>query len=340
MRKVLVTGATGRLGGNVVASLKQRGHDVRCLVTEEDPKREKVERLGCEVFSGSLTQPERLRAAVKGVKGVVHLAAIMEEVPKGMTHLEFFDINTRGTFILMDAACEEVVEKFVYTSSTAAYDIFTARHVPVREDSPLLPRSEYGITKAASEAILMAMSFRYDLPLVILRPSYIMACEEVFALGKLWNTIIGLKAAAQPWCAFHVPGLGEPWTDLERQASENPDLNYIPYGPNGLPWHWHVTDVRDATKAVLLALDSDQVTRDILNIAGPRPTCFEEAVTYKCRKLGAPYEKISTPVYWRLEFDISKAQKVLGYKPEFDVIRMIDDALAYRAGKDIGVIPT
>ena len=185
------------------------------------------------------------------------------------------------------------------------------------------------------------MSFMYELPLVILRPSYIMACDEVLnALGAPWNTIFGLKSAREPWCGFHVPDLkGEPWVEIERKAAENPELSFVPYGPKGKPWHWHVTDVRDVVQAVMLGLDTDKVERDILNIAGPRPTDFEEAVRYKCRKLGTPYEEVHTDVHWRLEFDISKAERLLGYAPEYDVIRMIDDAADYRSGKDIGVIP-
>ena len=249
------------------------------------------------------------------------------------------DPNTRGSFVLMDAARKFGIAKFVYTSSTSVYDVLTAKDVPIREDSPLLPHSEYGITKVAAEAALMSMSFMHDLPLVVLRPSYIMACDEVLNLGMGWNTTFGLRSAVNPWCGFHVPDLGEPWLEIERKAEEDPELSFIPYNRNGLPWHWHVTDVRDVVQAVMLALDTEEVERDIFTIAGPRPTCMEEAVRYKCKKLGTEFEEVRTDVYWRLEFDISKAQSVLGYQPEYDVIRMIDDAVDFRGGKDIGVIP-
>jgi len=339
--RILTTGATGRLGANVASALTERGCHVRCLVMPQDPQRKKLDDMDVEIVEADLADAEKAQDAVKGIRKVVHMAAIMDEVPEGMSNVDYFDVNTRGTFALMDAAHKHGVEKFVYTSSTAVYDVLTAKDVPVREDSPLLPHAEYGVTKVAAEAALMSMSFMHDLPLVILRPSYIMACDEVLnALGAPWNTVFGLKSAREPWCGFHVPDLkGEPWGEIERKAAENPELSFIPYGPNGKAWHWHVTDVRDVVHAVMLGLETDEIQRDIFNIAGPRPTDFEEAVRYKCRNLRTSYEEVHTEVTWRLEFDITKARDLLGYAPEYDVIRMIDDAVEFRSGKDIGVIP-
>ena len=339
MGKVVVTGATGRLGANVVKALVERGDAVRCLVMPKDLAASKLAAFDIEVFEADLRDADRLREAVRSVDKVCHFATLMDEVPEGMSNVEYFDINTRGSYALMDAAQAEGVEKFVYTSSTSVYDVTTVREVPTREDAPLRPHSEYGITKVAAEAALMAMSFHYDLPLIILRPSYIMAADQVLVLGAPGNAIFGLKAATDPHSSFYVPDLGEPWKEVEEKAKANPDLSVIPYGPGRVPWQWHVTDVRDCVQAVLLSLDTDAVECDIFNLAGPPPRPFDEVVKYKCEKLGTPYEEVHTPVTWRLEFDVTKARELLGYEPEYDVFRMIDDAIAFRKGEDIGVNP-
>ena len=49
--------------------------------------------------------------------------------------------------------------------------------------------------------------------------------------------------------------------------------------------------------------------------------------------------EVDLPNYWHFEFDLSKARKLLGYNPQYSPERMIDDAIDFRNGKDIGVIP-
>ncbi len=369
MGKVLVTGATGRLGANVVRALLERGDEVRCLVMPNDPAAGKLDGMDVEIVEADLRDTERVQAAVKGVGKVAHFAALMDVRPEGMSLVEYFDINTRASFALADAAQANGVAKFLYTSTTAVYDTGTLTVVPTPEDVELRPNADYGVTKVASEAALMALAYRYDLPTIIHRPSYIMACDQVLIFGKPGPVVGNLKAAAtDPHLTYYMPDTGEPWKEVEEKARANPDLNFIPYGPaaqplsavaasrscgspgpygqvsrakqaESVPWQWHVTDVRDCVQACLLSLDDTTIERDIFTIAGPPPANFEEVVKYKCEKLGTRYEEVHTPITCILDFDISKARKLLGYKPEYDVFRMIDDAIAFRNGEDTGVIP-
>ena len=370
MSKVLVTGATGRLGANVVRALLERGDEVRCLVMPDDPAAKKLDGFDVEMVEADLRDTEGVQRAVAGVDKVTHFAAIMDVRPEGMSLLEYFDINARASFALMDAARTHGVEKFLYTSTTAVYDTGTLTVVPTPEDVELRPNSDYGVTKVTSESALMAMAYRYDVPTIIFRPSYIMACDQVLIFGKPGPVVGRLKAAAtDPHLAYYTPDMGEPWKEVEERARAEPELNFIPYGPAAqplstvaasrscgspgrdsrqvsrarqaelAPWQWHVTDVRDCVQAVLLALNDTSVKRDIFTIAGPPPADFEEVIKYKCEKLGAPYQEVHTPITLILDFDISKARELLGYEPEYDVFRMIDDAVAWTEGEDIGVIP-
>jgi len=369
--KILLTGATGRLGANVAKALLKRGDEVRCLVMPEDPLVGKLASMDVEVVEADLRDTERVQGAVPGVDKVAHFAAIMDVRPKGMSLVEYFDINTRASFALADAAQANGVEKFLYTSTTAVYDTGTLTVVPTPEDVELRPNADYGVTKVASEAALMGLAYRYDLPTIIFRPSYIMACDQVLIFGKP-GLVIGMlkEAATDPHLTYSTPDMDPGLIRrIEEKAQADPDLNVIPYGPAAqplsavaaprscgspgrdprqvsrarqaefVPWQWHVTDVRDCVRACLLALDDSTVTRDIFTIAGPPPLDFEEVVRYKCEKLGTPCEEVHVPFTWRLEFDISKARDILGYQPQYDVLRMVDDALAYQAGEDIDVIP-
>ena len=71
----LLTGATGFVGGHVVRALRDAGEQVRCLV--RDPGRAaELERLGCELVQGDMTDADSLRRATEGTEAVVHLVAL------------------------------------------------------------------------------------------------------------------------------------------------------------------------------------------------------------------------------------------------------------------------
>ena len=133
----------------------------------------------------------------------------------------------------------------------------------------------------------------------------------------------------------------EPWAPLEEAIQQNPDAFVIPYGPGGKSWRWHVTDVRDVCHACMCALTTPN--REALgkpfNIASADPQAFSEVVPYIARALDRPFVEAHLPVLWDIEFDMSRARSVLGYDPQYDYKRMIDDALAFRRGEDTGVIP-
>ncbi|MCB0122206.1 MAG: hypothetical protein KDE58_08195, partial [Caldilineaceae bacterium] len=84
------------------------------------------------------------------------------------------------------------------------------------------------------------------------------------------------------------------------------------------------------------------VAGEVYQLAAPQPYTWEEAIPYLADKLGVPYIDISlagnTPTFY--EFDISKGRRHFGYTPQWDIFRMIDDAIAMRDGADGGVIPT
>ena len=65
------------------------------------------------------------------------------------------------------------------------------------------------------------------------------------------------------------------------------------------------------------------------------------AIPYLSEKLGIPYiDGVSQGTPTHYQFDLSKARNLIGFEPQYDIVRMIDDALRFREGDDIGVLPT
>ncbi len=339
-RKILVTGATGRLGSNLVKRLLAEGIEVRSFLLPDHPAERTLDGLDTEKCYGDIRDEVAVEEAMEGVDAVVHCAAVMGEPRGGLTTHSFFDINVRGAFNVLNEAARRrgQIKKVVHLSSTTAYDVWTTGPV-IREDAPLRPLKLYGTTKAAGETIARCVEFQSGVPVVILRPNFIMACDEVlngFRAGVVMGAL--KRAANDPRCTLYAEGAGEPWRLVE-QAVESPQQRVIPRGPGGEPWTWHVTDVRDAVQAIALALAREEANGRTFNVAGPKPARWDEVVPYLCEKLGEEYAEVAIPNLWRFELDLTAAKKYLGYAPEFTVERMIDDAVRFRRGEDIGVIP-
>jgi len=165
--RVLVTGASGFLGGHVAELLSARGDRVRALVRKTSNRKHLEKLPGVELFEGSIEQVERVREAVYDVDAVVHCAGIV----KARGTDEFFAVNVGGTSNLVEAARSRrgALRRFVHVSSLEACG-------PSADGEPVAPDQErpvtaYGRSKLAAEKVVL--SARDELPVTILRPGAI-----------------------------------------------------------------------------------------------------------------------------------------------------------------------
>lgn len=161
--KVLVTGASGFLGGHVVEVLRARGHAVRVLVrstSAQDHLAADVERV-----SGSLEDEDALARAVRDVDAVVHAAGLT----KAGSEAEFQRVNVDGTRRVLGAvrASGTRLRRFVQVSSAAAGSP-TATPEPRDPLTPDRPVTRYGRSKLAGEQLALAAAG--ELPVSVLRP--------------------------------------------------------------------------------------------------------------------------------------------------------------------------
>lgn len=154
-----VTGASGCIGGWVVKNLVQAGHKVFALM----PHPEKLQKLRlimpqedlekvC-VIPGDITNPDLMRAAVSlsGAQRIIHLAALQLPFCRANPSLGA-RVNVEGTINLFEAARAAGLRHVVYSSSTAVYG--NCQDYPdgaFGHDSPLIPRSLYGVYKQDNE---------------------------------------------------------------------------------------------------------------------------------------------------------------------------------------------
>jgi nucleoside-diphosphate-sugar epimerase len=186
--KVLVTGASGFLGGHVAERLSARGDHVRAMVRKSS-KRGHLEKLrNVELFEGVLEDPERAAAAVDGVDAVVHAAGLV----KARNTDEFFAINVGGTSNLVEPARRRgpSLKRFVFVSTLVACGP-SADGAPVPADQEM-PNNAYGRSKLAAEKVVLGAAG--DMPVVILRPGAIYGPRD----SEIFDLFLTVKRGLLP----------------------------------------------------------------------------------------------------------------------------------------------
>lgn len=199
-RRVLVTGASGFLGGVLVRRLLERGDDVRCLV------RGGAAPAGAERFEGDVTQGPDLRAAVRDRELVFHLAGIR----RGATRAPFMAVNAFATRTLCEAMVEAGSRRLVLAGSLAASGPSTGDR-PRREDDPLAPQEWYGESKAEAERLALGFSDRLEV--VVARPPRILGPGDrenlvFFKLVKK-GVLLSLSGGPRPLSVVDVEDVAE-----------------------------------------------------------------------------------------------------------------------------------
>ncbi|MCA9623224.1 MAG: NAD-dependent epimerase/dehydratase family protein [Myxococcales bacterium] len=147
--KILVTGATGKVGSRLVTHLVQRGDEIRALV--RDPERAATTLSArVELVAGDLLDAGSLANATRGVEAVVHCAAFF----RGATPEQAHAVNDLGTRHLAQAARAASVGRFVFTSTGLVYGSTGGR--PVDEEAPCAAIDAYPVSKLAAERFLLA----------------------------------------------------------------------------------------------------------------------------------------------------------------------------------------
>jgi len=172
----VVTGGAGFIGSHLVAALVERGDRVRVVDDLSSGKLANLSglevgephgRAAVELIRADVTDRERLRAALRGTKGVFHEAAQVS-VPASIRDPDTsYRVNVLGTLSVLEAARAEGVERVVFAASSAAYGDDPV--LPKTEDMAPKPLSPYAAGKLAGEVLLSTWARAYGLRTVSLR---------------------------------------------------------------------------------------------------------------------------------------------------------------------------
>ena len=174
--KVLVTGGAGFIGSHIVERLLKAEHEV-VVVDNLDPYYNvKVKETNVEIFknnpnytfvNGDIFDKKLMKELIGNVDAIFHLAAQAGVRASIANPRKTFEINTIGTFNLLEICLDGDIKKFVNSSSSSVYG--KVKYLPFDEEHPTNPISPYGVSKLAAEHYCRVFYEVYGLKTVNLR---------------------------------------------------------------------------------------------------------------------------------------------------------------------------
>jgi len=329
-RKVLVTGAGGFIGSHLTADQHRRGYRVVAL----DLTLERLADLGSsgrvELVEGDVTDPRVLARALREVDTVYNLAATHLAVQAG--EREFRRVNVAGVQTLVDACRFGGVRRLVHCSTVGVFG--NVKKPPADEDAPCHPTLPYERTKLEGEKIVSDACRAHGLRAVILRPAWVYGpgCPRT---ERLFRSIAGGR--------FAIAGSGR-------------NLRHCVY-------------IRDIVEALNLAADSDralgqviivgddeavtvrQLVREIAAVTGgrrpptiPRSLLYLAAsaveLVFRLKGKEPPFSRRTLKFFDNTTaFDISRARRLLGYAPRYDLASGLRETQAILETGDYWHVP-
>lgn len=305
----LVTGGAGFIGSNLCEAILNMGYKVRCLDNMSTGKQGNVdvflENPNYTFIKNDITDLEACLQACDSVDYVLHQAA-WGSVPRSIEMpLYYEEVNIRGTLNMMEAARQKGVKKFVYASSSSVYG-----------DHPILPKVEgqegkllspYALTKRVDEEYGKLYTKLYGLD------TYGMRYFNVF--GRRQDPY-GAYAAVIP--KFIKQLLNDEVPTINGDGKQSRDFTYI-------------ENVIEANLKACLA--SHEAAGEAFNIAYGGREYLIDIYHHLEKVLGKEIEPQFGPDrvgdIKHSNADISKAKRLLGYEPEYDFTKGMDEAIEW-----------
>lgn len=319
--RILVTGATGRIGANLVKALLEKGHRIRGFVYPGDASRaHKLDKYPqVEIMAGDLRNYDDVKTALEGMEVIYHLAAAFGGP---FDNRDYLAINGGGALNLLEVARTlPNFHRFIYASTEAVYWELTQKgrlfEKPITEDMVAkYHHMPYFLTKWIGEELCMTYHYQYQVPVTVFR----------------FSTVI------EPSEFLNESGL--PARFLLSPVVKGSEKLVIKLNPDGRPYKEQLCDVRDIASGLVLGMEKDQAVGEVFNLAGAVMFEWGETVRYLSKRFNIGYIEEKQPQAHFFEIDITKIRKLLGYEPIHDLKSVVDTALAIRRGEDVGVIST
>jgi UDP-glucose 4-epimerase len=263
---------------------------------------------------GSISERTVVTAAMKGITHVVHCATC-KETPESV-----MDVTVKGLFwLLEECRVSSSFQQFILIGGDAAVGHFFYPHpLPVTEQQKhgAYPGC-YALSKVLEEVMLEQYFIQYNLAGCCLRAPWIMEKDDFKYSLSFGNDVFG----------------GPRWRDLvgPQRADEYLKNNAVPLmlDAEGKPLKRNFVHISDLVDSMVMSLDHPKARQQTFNICMDEPVDYARVADYLRETRAMPSIGIGTP-YWSTWLDNSKARFLLGWRPKFDLKRLIEDSWSYQ----------
>ncbi|MGA2767024.1 MAG: NAD(P)-dependent oxidoreductase [Candidatus Bathyarchaeia archaeon] len=299
---VLVTGASGFVGSNILQALVKEGKSAVGYDAAPPPPHlfGKV-----EVVKGDILDLSRILHLAKqhNIEGAIHTIAIMPSTGSEDMPLQTMKINVGGTLTILEAARLLNFKRVVFCSTVSACG--DRGLVKVKESDPsALPFHEiYGLSKFVAEQLCLYYNERFGVDTVIVR------FTNVYGPGQrpFRKPFI---AGAQPIDWFIHSALSDGTIEMEKGRETRKDYTYI----------------KDVVRGVLLAYEKEKPKYRLYHVSSGKLTTVDEIIKVIKQVLPNISVNIGPGIEEALPyFDMSRAQDDLGYQPQYDIEKAVPD---------------
>lgn len=315
---LLVTGATGKVGRASIRRLLADPAFGRFRVRALCHNRTLPAAARLECVRGSIQHRDDVQRALEGVTHVLHLATSKE------TPDEVMDVAVKGMFWLLEGCrASPSFRQFLLVGGDAAVGHFHYAHpAPVVETQPHTAYPGcYALSKVLEEVMLQQYQVQYGLNGCCLRAPWIMEKDDFRYTLTFGEDVFG----------------GPRWRELvpESEARDHARTGAVPVmlDPDGRAVQRNFIHVDDLVDAILLALDAPRARQQLMNVAMDEPVDYGVLGDYLARTRGLPLVPVRTP-YRSTWLDNTKAKFLLGWRPRYDLARLVESAWAYERAPD------
>jgi dTDP-L-rhamnose 4-epimerase len=334
MKQVLITGGAGFIGSHLADELLSHGYRVRVLdcldpqVHGENRRRPDYLDPAVELMVGDVTDKEALTKALRGVDAVYHFAAAVGVGQSMYEVAHYTRVNNLGTAVLMEALIAQPVQRLVIASSMSLYgeglyrnsagetrvagersveqlrrgdwelhdeDGSTLVPIPTPESKAPALASVYALSKFDQERMSLMIGRAYQIPTVALR--FFNAYGPRQALSNPYTGVLAIFASRL---------LNDSAPKLFEDGLQQRDF----------------VSVYDLARACRLALETPAAAGEVFNVGSGQPLTVRDVAARLARVLGK--EHITPEIVGKYRVgdirhcfaDITKAERLLGYRPE------------------------
>ncbi|WP_126992919.1 UDP-glucose 4-epimerase GalE [Thermosipho globiformans] len=312
---ILVAGGAGYIGSHVCKMLKERGYDV-VVIDNLSHGHKSFARYG-EFVLGDISDENLLDLVFKTYKidAVMHFCAYIEVGESVVDPYKYYQNNVSNTLTLLNSMLKHDVKYFIFSSTAAVYGM--PQKIPIKEDDPKTPINPYGKSKYMVEQILDDFDRAYGLKSIRFRYFNAAGADESLEIGE----------AHEP--ETHLIPLILDAALSVRESIKIFGTDYETKDGTCIRDFVHVNDLADAHIKGLEYLISEKKT-DYFNLGSGSGFSVREVIekVKEVTKVDFKVEEVDRrpgdPAY--LIADNTKARKILGWEPKYDLEKIIQTA--------------